>query len=73
MSAMQYGQKAAEVVLDGNTVAYATAIDALYKRYVAMRASVYAQERRWPDAPFWARRHRRPAVDAGEPTARAEA
>lgn len=57
MSAMQYGQKAAEAVLNGNLVPYAAAVDDLYNRYIAARASVYAQERRWADAPFWARRH----------------
>lgn len=62
MSAMQYGQKAAEAVLNGNPVAYAAAVDTLYNRYVAARASVYAQERRWADAPFWARRRRPLAV-----------
>jgi len=63
MSAMQFGQRAAEAVLHGTAIAYAAAIDALYERYSAMRASVYAQERRWPDAPFWARRHWQLAVD----------
>ena len=58
MSAMQFGQGAAEAVLQGTSIGYAAAVDALFERYSAMRASVYAQERRWADAPFWARRHR---------------
>ena len=57
MTAMQFGQKAAEAVLHGNNVGYAAAVDACYERYAGTRASVYAQERRWADAPFWARRH----------------
>ncbi len=62
MSAMQFGQRVAEAVLHGTSIAYAAAIDALYERYSGWW-SVYAQERRWPDAPFWARRHRQLAVD----------
>jgi len=58
MSAMQFGQRAAEAVLHGSPAAYAAAVDALYERYRSMRATVYAQERRWAHAPFWARRHR---------------
>jgi flavin-dependent dehydrogenase len=58
MSAMQFGQRAAEAVVHGSSIDYAAAVDALCERYSAMRASVYAQERRWADAPFWARRHR---------------
>jgi len=58
MSAMQLGRMAAEAAVQGTLHGYAAAVDALYERYSAMRASIYAQERRWPDAPFWERRRR---------------
>ena len=48
---------AAAAILDETFAAYAVAVDAVYARYNTMRASVYAQERRWVDAPFWTRRH----------------
>jgi len=56
MTAMQSGQQAAAAALDGSAVNYAAAVDATWERYRAARASAYAQERRWPDAPFWAQR-----------------
>jgi flavin-dependent dehydrogenase len=28
-----------------------------FKDYLASRAEFYGQERRWPDSPFWRRRH----------------
>jgi hypothetical protein len=54
---MQFGQRAAQAVLGDDPLAYAGAVDALFERYGSMRAATYAQERRWEDAPFWARRH----------------
>lgn len=53
---------------------YAAAIAHDFDAYCALRAQFYALERRWPDAPFWARRmsgaQRGSEVDAGfEPAA----
>ena len=58
MSAMQFGQRAADAVLHGTSRDYAAAVEALCDRYSSVRAALYAQERRWVDAPFWERRHR---------------
>lgn len=63
MTAMKSGQQAAAAALDGSAVSYAVAVDAVWARYGAERASIYAQEQRWPDAPFWARR--RPVPESG--------
>ena len=60
MSAMQSGQQAAAASLAGDATGYAAAIDAMHERYCAAWASVYAQELRWRDAPFWARRRAAP-------------
>jgi len=56
MTAMQSGQQAAAALLNDAAASYAAAVDAAWARYGGERASVYAQEQRWPDAPFWARR-----------------
>ncbi len=58
MTALRLGQLAAEVALGAHAAAYAATVDALFDRYLAARAAVYAQERRFPQAPFWARRQR---------------
>jgi flavin-dependent dehydrogenase len=41
----------------GATDAYARRLEEVHRAYVAHRAEFYAYERRWPDLPFWARRH----------------
>src|SRR6185295_1556361 len=66
MSAMQFGQRAAEAILLESPLPYAAAVDALFDRYRSAHAGVYAQERRWTDAPFWARRHQRIAIGEAE-------
>jgi flavin-dependent dehydrogenase len=46
---------------------YARHVDAVYASYLRHLQRYYAMERRWPDRPFWARRHgmgRPGAVDA---------
>jgi flavin-dependent dehydrogenase len=42
---------------------YGRIIEAEHTRYLQDRRLVYGQEQRWPDAPFWARRHRDEPVD----------
>lgn len=36
---------------------YETIVQAEFQTYLKSQQEVYAQERRWPNAPFWARRH----------------
>src|SRR5947207_6647929 len=36
---------------------YSAAVTHEYNHYLDGRAAYYALERRWPDAPFWQRRH----------------
>jgi flavin-dependent dehydrogenase len=62
VTAMQCGRNAALAILDGNVAGHAATVDATFERYDRTRAFVYAQERRWADAPFWRRRHSAPAV-----------
>jgi flavin-dependent dehydrogenase len=53
------GARAAAAVLAGEawaTSAYTARIGQIWAAYRHHRALYYAQERRWPDAPFWARR-----------------
>lgn len=38
--------------------AYARHVDAVYAAYLRHLHAFYAMERRWPDHPFWSRRHR---------------
>ncbi|MCW2811307.1 MAG: hypothetical protein JWP61_1765, partial [Friedmanniella sp.] len=37
---------------------YAAVVDGLFAPYLVLRHERYTAERRWPDAPFWRRRHR---------------
>jgi flavin-dependent dehydrogenase len=63
-SALLLGLSAAEVIADrlsGQPDAphrYRALVERLHAEYLAGLAYHYQQERRWPDAPFWARRHR---------------
>jgi flavin-dependent dehydrogenase len=45
--------------------AYAARVRTGYAKYLWLRHAYYADERRWPDAPFWVRRH----SETREPTA----
>jgi flavin-dependent dehydrogenase len=62
-SALASGRRAAEAIAatlagdDGAFSAYTDHLLASYARYLVLRHAYYAEERRWPDAPFWARRH----------------
>jgi 2-polyprenyl-6-methoxyphenol hydroxylase-like FAD-dependent oxidoreductase len=65
--AMQSALDAADAVCDlvgGNDLAgiaaYCARLEAAYTSYLAMRRSLYAQERRWPNAAFWTRRSDQP-------------
>ena len=45
---------------DAGTDAYDTRYRAVIDRFLDEHRTMYDLERRWPDAPFWARRHARP-------------
>jgi len=55
LTAVLMGREAARTVDDPHDYAgrYRTIID----RYLAEQRAMYRREQRWPDAPFWARRH----------------
>lgn len=61
-NALATGLEAGEATLallggdDAATGAYAARISRIWQAYVAHHASYYSMERRWRDAPFWARR-----------------
>jgi flavin-dependent dehydrogenase len=44
--------------------AYAASVARIYADYRSRFRAIYQQERRWPGAPFWARRHGRPPPNA---------
>lgn len=62
-SALAGGRQAAAALasaLQGDAAAlpaYGERVRAGYARYLWLRHAYYAAERRWPDAPFWRRRH----------------
>ena len=64
--ALESGMQAARAVdraLDGDRVgltAYGAWTRARFGEYMAGRATYYRAERRWPDSPFWRRRHAAP-------------
>lgn len=59
---LRSGMEAARVAVaaaegdDGAAAAYAAGVTRIYEDYRARYHGIYLQERRWPDAPFWARR-----------------
>jgi len=61
--ALESGLMAAAAIDDhfrGNQRAlarYARQVEYEFGRYLALRADYYGRERRWPDSPFWRRRH----------------
>jgi len=61
-SALHLGELAADTIhscLQGRTeslATYASTVDSMYAGYLESLAYYYGAERRWPDAPFWARR-----------------
>ncbi len=62
-SALAGGRNAARALaatLDGDSAAFTTYRDRLladYTHYLCTRHAYYADEQRWPTAPFWSRRH----------------
>jgi 2-polyprenyl-6-methoxyphenol hydroxylase-like FAD-dependent oxidoreductase len=69
-SALAGGRRAAHAALahlGGDPTAlpdYAARTVAAYERYLALWRAYYAEERRWPEAPFWRRRQIPGAADA---------
>jgi 2-polyprenyl-6-methoxyphenol hydroxylase-like FAD-dependent oxidoreductase len=67
-SALAGGRQAAAALaaaLEGDSgalTAYAERLRAGYARYLWLRHAFHADERRWPAAPFWARRHEAPSA-----------
>ncbi|MDB5295487.1 MAG: Dehydrogenase flavoprotein LodB [Phycisphaerales bacterium] len=63
VTAMATGRAAATAILnheagDGDAMAwYAAALEGEIRRYMRQRTAYYGMECRWPDAPFWQRRH----------------
>lgn len=58
--ALESAIDAANAIADGGEAAlsrYASLITERYRNYLVERAQFYGAERRWPDAPFWHRRH----------------
>ena len=58
LTAVLMGQEAARCVDDPH--AYSARYQAIVAHYEAERQATYRLEQRWPTAPFWTRRHRRP-------------
>jgi flavin-dependent dehydrogenase len=64
LNALESGLKAAETVAqeraEGSeaTRNFLQVVDQQYRMYLAGRQIYYGRERRWPDQPFWQRRHR---------------
>lgn len=65
ITAMESGIWAAEAILNGQPEAlnlYSKRLEQIFTTYLANKEFYYAQERRWPDSPFWLRR-RPPLID----------
>jgi flavin-dependent dehydrogenase len=56
MEAARVAVAAAEGGDGAAAAAYAASVTRIYEDYRARHRGIYLQERRWPDAPFWARR-----------------
>jgi hypothetical protein len=65
-SALAAGRSAAQAVaatLGGNPIAFTAYQERLladYAHYLCIRHAYYADERRWPNSPYWERRHGNP-------------
>jgi flavin-dependent dehydrogenase len=63
LNAIQSGLQAAEYIARGRATGagpnrdFANAADQQYRKYLAAHQLYYGRERRWPDQPFWQRRH----------------
>jgi flavin-dependent dehydrogenase len=63
MIALESALDAANAIAEGGDAAlsrYASIITDRYRQDLVERARSYSAERRWPDAPFWHRRHLHP-------------
>lgn len=61
LMAIQTGVMAADAIAAKSAQAmdaYGTALDLAWSRYLGARSAYYQDETRWPDRPFWKRRHR---------------
>ena len=59
LTAVLMGRAAAEAAIDPAGVAdFETRYRAIVDEHRAQQRATYALEQRWPDAPFWRRRHR---------------
>ena len=56
-AAMAAGIDAAAAVQSSDFDGYAQRVIEFYALYLEMRQAYYAEERRWPEATFWRRRH----------------
>lgn len=62
---LRSGMEAARIAVaaaeddDGPAAGYAASVQSICANYRARLRRIYLAERRWPQAPFWARRHRR--------------
>ncbi|WP_437618832.1 FAD-dependent oxidoreductase [Sorangium sp. So ce1151] len=59
VEALSAGLDAARALLSGPAAidAYGRAVHARFAEHLLVRGETYAAERRWPEAPFWRRRH----------------
>ena len=60
VTALESALEAADAIVDGGQAAmsrYASIASQRYRDYLVERARYYGAEHRWPDAPFWRRRH----------------
>lgn len=55
-AALHGGILAAEAIVTGDSRRYVAAMEGMWRAYVPMRRQFYADEGRWPEARFWARR-----------------
>lgn len=56
-AAMFSGIRAAEAIASRDFASYERAVDAMWNGYVSMRRDMCANERRWPESPFWLARY----------------
>ncbi|HJV08475.1 MAG TPA: hypothetical protein VJ653_02315, partial [Acidimicrobiales bacterium] len=63
--ALESGVAGAEAIVSSTVDAYRQAMEDRFDRYVDTRVQYYRAEHRWPDAPFWRRRHGASATTGG--------
>jgi flavin-dependent dehydrogenase len=71
LKALRSGKLASFVAIDNlegrpeGLLRYGKLVEGEFEKYLDGRALFYGQERRWPDSPFWSRRHS--AISVSEP------